>query len=56
VRLTAKGKRAFDVMAAVHERWVIGMLAGLPPGDRARLFSLLGDLKTNLRSLPEEEP
>jgi DNA-binding MarR family transcriptional regulator len=54
VRLTAKGKRAFDAMAAEHERWVIAMLAGFPAGDRARLFALLGDLKTNLRSLEAE--
>jgi len=55
VRLTAKGKRAFDAMAAAHERWVIAMLAGLPGADRTRLFALLGALKTNLRSLEEEE-
>jgi DNA-binding MarR family transcriptional regulator len=53
VRLTAKGKRAFDAMAAAHERWVIGMLAGVPAGERARLFALLGDLKTNLRTIRE---
>ena len=50
VRLTAKGKRAFDVMAGEHERWVIGMLAGLPATERARLFALLGTLKANLQS------
>jgi DNA-binding MarR family transcriptional regulator len=49
VRLTAKGKRAFDAMAVEHERWVIEMLAGIPAADRTRLFALLGDLKTNLR-------
>ena len=54
VRLTAKGKRAFDAMAVEHERWVIAMLAGLSASDRARLFALLGDLKTNLRSLEGE--
>jgi len=55
VRLTAKGKRAFDAMAVEHERWVIGMLAGIPAADRARLFALLGDLKANLRSMASEE-
>ncbi|MEO8754074.1 MAG: MarR family transcriptional regulator [Casimicrobiaceae bacterium] len=53
VRLMAKGKRAFDAMAAAHERWLIGMLAGVPAGERARLFALLGDLKTNLRTIRE---
>jgi DNA-binding MarR family transcriptional regulator len=51
VRLTAKGKRAFDAMAVEHEHWVIAMLSGVAAGDRARLFALLGNLKTNLRSL-----
>ena len=54
VRLTTKGKRAFDVMAAEHEHWVIDMLGSLPAGDRMRLFALLGNLKTNLRSLERE--
>ena len=55
VRLTAKGKRAFDAMAAEHERWVIGIFAGIPAGDRSRLFALLGDLKMNMQTLDDEE-
>ena len=54
VRLTVKGKRAFDAMAVEHERWVIAMLSGVSAGDRARLFALLGNLKANLRSLEGE--
>ena len=54
VRLTAKGKRAFDAMAVEHEQWVIAMLSGLSSGDRARGCALLGDLKTNLRSLDQD--
>ncbi|MFO1317199.1 MAG: MarR family transcriptional regulator [Burkholderiales bacterium] len=50
VRLTDKGKRAFDAMAREHERWVIGMLAALPPADRARLHALLGTLKSGLHA------
>lgn len=49
VRLTAKGKRAFDAMAAEHEHWLIDLMAGLAAGDRKRLFVLLGRLKENLR-------
>ena len=45
VRLTAKGKRAFDAMAAAHERWVIEMLAGLSDSERNRLYALLGRVK-----------
>ena len=49
VRLTAKGKRAFDIMAAEHERWIVEMFSGLSDGERDRLHSLLGHLKTTLR-------
>ena len=48
VRLTAKGKRAFDTMAAAHERWVIDLFAGLDAGERKRLHALLGRVKTTL--------
>ena len=50
VRLTAKGKAAFDAMARAHEGWVIAMLAALPVADRARLHALLGTLKSGLRA------
>jgi len=46
VRLTAKGRRAFDAMAALHERWVVELFAGLKADDRERLHALLGRLKT----------
>jgi len=45
VRLTPKGKRAFDAMAAAHERWVIELMSGLDAGGRKRLHALLGRLK-----------
>ena len=50
VRLTAKGRRAFDAMAAAHERWVIEMFAGLPRAERERLHALLGRVKDMLRA------
>ncbi len=53
VRLTRKGKRAFDPMARAHERWIIAMLGALPQADRARLHAMLGRLKTTLRPAPE---
>jgi DNA-binding MarR family transcriptional regulator len=53
VRLTAKGKRAFDAMAAEHEGWIIALLAGVPAAERARLYGLLGTLKHQLRDLEE---
>jgi len=48
VRLTPKGKRAFDTMAVAHERWVIELLAGLDAAERRRLAALLGRLKTTV--------
>jgi DNA-binding MarR family transcriptional regulator len=50
VRLTAKGRRAFDAMASAHERWIIDLLGGLGAADRDRLHALLGRLKTTLRA------
>jgi DNA-binding MarR family transcriptional regulator len=50
VRLTAKGKRAFDTMAAAHEQWVIGMLADVPRRERDRLYALLGRVKSAVQA------
>lgn len=55
VRLTAKGKRAFDAMAREHERWVEEMLGGLDVAERGRLYGLLGRLKTTLREQERAE-
>jgi DNA-binding MarR family transcriptional regulator len=48
VRLTPKGRRQFDVMAAAHERWIVELLADVPAGDRDALYHLLGRLKAAL--------
>lgn len=48
VRLTAKGKAAFDAMAAEHESWVVAMFSGLSGSERERLHALLGRLKTTI--------
>jgi DNA-binding MarR family transcriptional regulator len=50
VRLTPKGRRAFDTMAHAHERWVIELLSGLDAGQRKRLRGLLGRIKTTIRA------
>jgi DNA-binding MarR family transcriptional regulator len=50
VRLTPKGKRAFDAMAAAHERWVIELLSGLDAGEQRRLCALLDRIKTTVRA------
>ena len=48
VRLTPKGKQAFDAMAAEHEGWVEELLSGLTRTERTRLYALLGRLKTTI--------
>ena len=50
VRLTPAGKRAFDVMAAEHEGWVVEMFKGLAESERDRLHALLGHLETAIRA------
>src|SRR5438552_4141778 len=50
VRLTPKGKRVFDNMAAAHERWVIELMAGMNDSKRNALYSLLDQVKRGLRS------
>jgi DNA-binding MarR family transcriptional regulator len=54
IRLTPKGKRTFDAMAAEHERWVIDMLSGLSNEERDRLHALLGRVKTTIRTQDAE--
>ena len=56
VRLTAKGKRTFDAMAAAHERWVIEMFADMPRAERDRLHALLGRVKDVLRAQDAAPP
>ena len=54
VQLTPKGKRAFDTMAAEHERWVEDLMSGLTRAERERLYTLLGRLKTTIRERDNE--
>ena len=51
VRLTGKGKRAFDLMAAEHEGWIVDMFSGLKERERDELHALLGQLKTTLHAV-----
>jgi DNA-binding MarR family transcriptional regulator len=48
VRLTSRGKRAFDAMAAAHERWVVELLGGLDGAERRRLYALLDRVKSTI--------
>jgi DNA-binding MarR family transcriptional regulator len=50
VRLTRKGRRAFNLMASEHERWIEEIMGGLSQHDQANLHSLLGRLKSSVRA------
>jgi DNA-binding MarR family transcriptional regulator len=45
VRLTAKGRRAFNEMAHQHEQWIVGAFGALSDKDIATLYKLLGKVK-----------
>jgi DNA-binding MarR family transcriptional regulator len=49
VKLTAQGKRVFDRMTPVHERWIDELFAGLARAEMAQLLELLGKLKSSLQ-------
>jgi len=48
VRLTAKGRKRFEAMAAEHERWITELFTDLPREDEQRLFDLLARLKASV--------
>ena len=49
VRLTADGRRQFQLMAAQHEAWVAEILSRLTDADRHELHRLTGVLKDALQ-------
>jgi DNA-binding MarR family transcriptional regulator len=48
VTLTPNGRRKFEKVAAIHETWVVELLAGLKVGERDELYELLGKLRLHL--------
>lgn len=55
VRLTAAGKSTLDAMTPEHQRWIDSLFAELNPADRARLYELLGKLRTSVQNTLAEE-
>jgi DNA-binding MarR family transcriptional regulator len=45
IRLTPRGKKHFQKMAAAHEQWVRSMFANVPERTRKQLFDALGEIK-----------
>ena len=48
VRLTPKGRRAFDAMARQHEQWILDLFAGLDAKTVQQLYTQLGALRVQL--------
>jgi DNA-binding MarR family transcriptional regulator len=53
IRLTDKGRAAFDAMTPVHERWVDAMMAELSRSEMSELMQLLGKLKSSIQQAGE---
>jgi DNA-binding MarR family transcriptional regulator len=49
VRLTPKGRTAFEDMARAHEGWIVEAFAALDDDEIARLHRLLGKVKTRFQ-------
>ncbi|MDB5411168.1 MAG: MarR family transcriptional regulator [Rhodospirillales bacterium] len=56
IRLSAKGRTAFDAMTPVHEQWVDAMMAELDRGEMAELIRLLGKLKASIQLAGKRSP
>jgi DNA-binding MarR family transcriptional regulator len=52
VRLTRKGREAFQRMAHVHEKWVDKMFADLTEAQAEQLMKLLGTLRHSIEENP----
>jgi len=48
VRLTAAGRRSFQMMAARHETWIVSMFSVISQKERRQLYDLLAKLKGGL--------
>ena len=55
ISLTREGRRVFRRMAEAHERWIVALMDGLAPGERDRLYALLGRLKRGVAAMPSQE-
>jgi DNA-binding MarR family transcriptional regulator len=50
IKLTPAGRALFGRMAAVHERWVVELFAGLNATEKSQVYRLLAKLKLHLAS------
>jgi DNA-binding MarR family transcriptional regulator len=52
VNLTPEGRKLFATMSSAHARWIDDLLAGVGREDKARLYDLLGKLKSSAKAPP----
>ncbi len=55
VRLTAAGRRAFKRMAAVHEEWIVDLMAPLDAAQKQSMFDALGLIKQAMQDSESHE-
>ncbi|ODU62240.1 MAG: MarR family transcriptional regulator [Lautropia sp. SCN 66-9] len=55
VRLTPKGRRIFETMAAEHERWILELFGGLDEKTIQQLHHSLGVLRVHLVQMDKSE-
>ena len=51
VQLTARGRRQFRRMAAIHEQWVIELFAGWDNKQKNQMYALLASLKQHVATV-----
>ena len=56
VRLTPKGRRAFEAMAQEHEQWILELFAGLDAKTVQQLYTHLGALRVQMVRSNEATP
>lgn len=53
VRLTARGRKVFNSMAARHEAWIVDAFSGLSERELMQLHKLLGKVKQHQQTTTE---
>src|SRR5690606_17575542 len=48
VRMTPRGRKAFEQMAKEHEEWIVELFGSLKPTDIQKLYRQLGSLRVAL--------
>ncbi len=55
VRLTPKGRKAFEAMAQAHEEWILELFGDLSDRNIQQLYRLLGVLRVQLQKNIQEQ-